>query len=738
VRQAVQVFAHAGEYKTKGNNWKRHCILVLLIFALSTGVIAANPSIIYSTYLGGSSIDGVKAVAVDGSGNVYLAGFAASSNFPGVSGSSFQPSNAGGTDAFVSKFDSAGNILWSTYLGGNGIDIANSLAIDGFGIAHITGSTTSTNFPVLNPYQTANAGGTDAFVAALNATGTALIYSTYLGCPGEDAGNGISSDSAGNAYVTGYTTADSAPFPAKSAFQSTAGGAQDAFVSKFSASGGLVYSTYLGGTTADIGRAITIDSAGNAYVTGHATDAFPIVTATAFKATITGPGDAFISKISPDGSTLLYSTYVGGSNDDDAFGIALDGADNVYITGYTGSADFPTIEVLFTNRVGQLTISTAPDAFVFKLNMNIAGYSGGVYSTYLGGSTDDRAYAIKVDAAGNAYVAGHTTSTDFPLVNPILGVNVGTGMVFVTELGPAGDARLFSTYLGGTTDQQANGIGLDSVRNIYTAGWSNSTDFPVSNAFQGTNGGAQDGFVTKISAPSPQAEIPVITPAAGNYTGSVTITISTGTSEATIRFTMDGTAPVITSTEYVSAFTWSASVTVKAAAFKGGWADSAVSSCVYTILPEILGVTLRSGDDTALYEGWALGTVRGDTECIMDATNCVLVKNEGNVSEDFSVVTTGTKWSFGTPVGIDVCTVMALFNGNSAPGPADFSAADLVTIAPQWSTSSSGSGTFEGARNGSNIRANAGEKLYMYLKTPSSITSATEETITITIGCRKH
>ena len=734
----MQVFAYAGAHKTKGTNRKRHFLLVNLIFALSGMAFAANPSLIFSTYLGGSSLDVVNAVAVDGSGNLYLAGFTASSDFPGVSGSSFQPGNAGGTDAFVSKFDSSGTLLWSTYLGGNGIDIANSIAVDGFGIVHITGSTTSTNFPVLNPYQAANAGGTDVFVAAINSTGTALIYSTYLGCPGEDAGNGIAVDSAGNAFVTGFTTADSAPFPVKSAFQSIAGGAQDAFVSKFSPSGGLVYSTYLGGTTADIGRAIAIDSAGNAYITGHATDAFPIVAATAFKATITGPGDAFISKISPDGATLLYSTYLGGSNDDDAFGIALDGADNVYITGYTGSADFPTTVVLFANRVGQLTISTAPDAFVFKLNMNIPGYLGGVYSTYLGGSADDRAYAIKVDAAGNAYVAGRTTSTDFPLVNPILGTNGGTGMVFVTELGPPGDTKLFSTYLGGTTDQQGNGIGLDSARNIYVAGWTNSTNFPVSNAFQGTNGGAQDGFLAKISAPSPQAETPAITPAAGSYIGSVTITISTGTSGATIRYTTDGTAPLITSTEYTSAFTWTLSATVKAAAFKGGWADSVASSCVYTILPEILGVTIRSQDDTTQYAGWPIGTVRENTECIMDGTNCVLVKNEGNVTEDFSVVAACTKWSFGSPVGIDVCTVMALFNGNSAPGPSDFSAVDLVTIAPKWSTSSSGSGIFEGTRNGSNILYNAGEKLYMYLKTPSAITSATEETITITVGCRKH
>jgi hypothetical protein len=501
--------------------------------------LVIDPSLLYSTYLGGTVEDRVNAMQVDAAGNVFLTGLTVSGGFPGTA-SGYQPAIAAGTDAFVTKISAAGALLWSTYLGGNGIDIANSIAVDGVGIVHITGSTTSTNFPTASPYQAALAGGTDAFVAAINAAGTGLVYSTYIGGAGVDSGNGIAVDAAGNAYVTGGTTSSAFPTTA-GAYQTVAGGASDVFVSKFNPAGGIAYSTFLGGTAADIGRGIAID--GNAYVCGQAADTFPIVPAgSAFKTTITGPYDAFISKLDSTGAILLYSTYVGGSDIDDAFSIALDGANpatlNCYITGYTFSADMPKPGSGFAN-VGQTTIGTAPDAYVFKLNMNGGGGNlDGVYFTYLGGSTDDRATAIKVDAAGNAYVTGHTTSGDFPVVNPILGqgVNIGTGMVFVTELGPTGATKVFSTYLGGVTDQAGNGIGLDSTGNIYVAGWSNSTGFPMAGSapmpLYPANTGSYDGFVTKISAPSPVTQpLPAITsvnPSGGIPAGGTTVVI-TGT-----------------------------------------------------------------------------------------------------------------------------------------------------------------------------------------------------------------
>ena len=803
---------------------KKISVVAAILMVCLANTIFAAPAFVYSTYLGGANEDRVNALAVDGTGNVYLAGLTVSTGFPGVTGGSAQSTIVAGTDAFVTKIDATGLLVWSTYLGGDGIDIANAVTVDGSGIVYITGSTTSATFPTsgeYSAYQSMNAGGTDVFITAISATGAGLIYSTYLGCPGIDEGNGIAVDSEGNAYITGFTTAGATPFPTTTTFQTIAGGAEDAFVTKFSATGGLLYSTYLGGTTSDIGRAIAIDGSGNAYVTGKATAAFPRVMATAFKTTFEGPSDAFLSKVSSDGATLLYSTYVGGSNDEDAFGIALDGTDpstlNVYITGYTGSTDFPD-STGFSPTYGAR--STAPDAFVFKLNMNLSGHAGGVYVTYLGGDIDDRATAIKIDASGNVYIIGNTTSTDFPMTDPLTGqdTKIGSSMAFVAELGASGELPpVFSTYLGGVTDQEGTGIGLDDTGNIYVAGWTSSlTTFPTAGTgsmpLATVSAGNKDGFLTKISAPSPsQVATPVITPAAGTYTGSVTITMTIATSGATIRYTTNGgglvdyTGPVTkTSTSTIAAYavndgmidsatatsvftiqietpvitpaagTYTGSVTITmttatsgatiryttnggglvdytgpvtktststiaAYAVNDGMIDSATATSAFTVVAEILSVTVRDKDDSVHYVSWAIGTSLESTEHIMDDVNCVLVKNDGNIIEDFSVSATGTNWSFGSPVGINICTVMALFNGNTVPVSGDFSVvSDLVSDTPVWATVSAGAGKFEGTESGDNVDFNTGKKIYMYLKTPKFATLSAGETITITIGCRKH
>src|ERR1022692_2585480 len=255
-----------------------------------------------------------------------------------------QPTYGGNGDAFVAKLNPTGSALvYSTYLGGSEWDRGNGIAVDGSGNAYVTGFTASTDFPAMNPIQPVNGGGDDAFVAKLNPTGSALVYSTYLGGSGNDTGSGIAVDNSGNAYVAGYTS--STNFPTMSPLQlAYGGGDSDAFVAKLNPTGSaLVYSTYLGGSGEDQGGGIAVDNLGNAYVTGG-TGSTDFPTMNAAQATYGGDTDAFVAMLNPTGSALVYSTYLGGSSDDDGYGIAEDSAGNAYVTGGTGSTDFPRSE----------------------------------------------------------------------------------------------------------------------------------------------------------------------------------------------------------------------------------------------------------------------------------------------------------------------------------------------------------------------------------------------------------
>ncbi len=410
---------------------------------------------------------------------------------------------AGRVEFAVGQYDASKPLVidpvlaYSTYLGGGNVDQGNGIAVDSAGNAYVAGNTASTNFPTANAVQGTFAGTDDAFVTKLNANGSALLYSTYLGGSNLDQGYGIAVDSAGNAYVTGQTT--STNFPTANAVQGTnAGGDADAFVTKLNANGSaLVYSTYLGGSDFDYGNGIGVDSAGNACVTGFTSSTnFP--TANAVQGTNAGgDGDAFVTKLNATGSARLYSTYLGGSNYDGGHDIAVDSAGNAHVTGFTQSANFPTANAV--QGTPGLNVGILGDAFVTKLN---ASGSALLYSTYLGGSSGDQGNGIAVDSAGNAYVTGATASTDFPTTNAVQGTNAGGDAdAFVTKLNANGSARLYSTYLGGSNFDAGNGIAVDSAGNAYVTGVTDSTDLPPVNAVQGTyGGGTRDAFVTKLNA----------------------------------------------------------------------------------------------------------------------------------------------------------------------------------------------------------------------------------------------
>ena len=306
-------------------------------------------ALVYSTYFGGSSYDFGYDIAVDGSGNAYITGETDSTNFP--TKNPIQESMAGLRDAFVAKIDADGAALvYSTYLGGNSHDYGSGIAVDGSGNAYITGYTFSDDFPTKNPIQESKAGDYDAFVAKIDADGSALVYSTYLGGSGSDHGSSIALDGSGNAYIIGQT--DSTNFPTKNPIQESMAGLRNAFVAKIDADGSaLVYSTYLGGISYDYGNGIAVDGSGNAYIIGYTTsDNFPIKDP--IQESKVGDWDAFVAKIDADGSALVYSTYLGGSSRDFGNGIAVDGSGNAYITGETSSANFPTKDPIQASNAG--------------------------------------------------------------------------------------------------------------------------------------------------------------------------------------------------------------------------------------------------------------------------------------------------------------------------------------------------------------------------------------------------
>ena len=493
--------------------------------------LVIDPILSYSTYLGGSNIDGANAIAVAPDKTAFITGGTYSLDFP--TAHPLQPNHGGPDDffkdAFVTKLSADGStLLYSTYLGGKNEDVGYGIAVDAFGDAYVTGTTESPDFPVPSTVPSFNSlcggdgacGATwnpqgflvrNAFVIKLNPEGSVPLYSGFLGFYENVIGQAITVDANQIAYVTGQVGPNITPtviiippkvppppFPitpnaAQTIFQ---GGATDAFVGKISATGNTIeYLTYLGGSDEEIGYGVGVDSSANAYVTGLTYSGnFPVVNP--LQPTYGGAGDAFFAKVNTNGSgpsSLVYSTFLGGSNLDQGNGVAVDSNGIAYIAGFAGAGTLP-----FTT-IGSFSGGDA-DAFAAKIDATKAGTASLLYFRYFGGSAADAGNGIAVDPSGNAYVTGSTVSADFPTTVAAFQAKYGGGNAdaFATKLDPTGATLLYSSFLGGTNTDIGYGIAVDQTGAAYIAGQTCSLDFPLANPLQAAPGGNCDAFVSKV------------------------------------------------------------------------------------------------------------------------------------------------------------------------------------------------------------------------------------------------
>ena len=454
----------------------------------------------FSTYFGGFGTEVGRSVATDTFGNVYVTGYTSSteSSFPLVN--PYDGTFGGSNDVFVAKFNATGNgLIYSTYIGGSGDDEGYSIKVDVNGNSYISGFTSSSSFPTVNAFNGTYGGGTDAFVLKLNATGNGLDYSTFIGGAGYDEAQSIEIDNFGNSYITGYTLSNGS-FPLKNPYNDVYSGSADIFALKLNSTGnGIDFSTYLGGTDDDRGYGITIDDQFNVYITGYTVSnesSFPLVNA--YDETYGGGfADAFVIKLNTTGNGIFFSTYLGGNDIDEGYRIKVDSSYNVFVTGDTASSNFPVINGYDLSHNG----AGSYDVFVTKLN---ATGTGLIYSTFIGGVNSEHAYGLAIDLDGNAYITGNTQSTEtsFPILHASDGTANGglIGDVFITKLNSTGTGLDYSTFLGGSDNEVAYGLALDSLNNTVVTGYTKSTDFQTVNAFDPTNNLGQDAFVARLSS----------------------------------------------------------------------------------------------------------------------------------------------------------------------------------------------------------------------------------------------
>ncbi|MEO7144445.1 MAG: SBBP repeat-containing protein [Bryobacteraceae bacterium] len=447
-----------------------------------TKTLVIDPVLYYSSFLGGSGTDEGHAVAADGNGNLYLTGV------------TYSTPN-GDADVLIRKISQDGSgFVYSADIGGSGNDIGDGIAVDISGSAYVGGRTRSLDFPVAYAYQRHNFGLDNAFILRLDATGSTLIFSTYLGGSGDDRGFAVALDAQGSVYLAG--TESSVDFPvSQGVFQAQNYGGLDCFVTKFDYLGNPIFSTLVGGGADDQAFGIAVDQYGDSFITGQTgSDDFPQVSPS-FQTGRQGGLDAFVTEITPDGTGLVYSTFAGGSNDDIGNAIAVDPNGNAYVTGTTFSGDFPTTNNSFQPQYA----GGKTDAFVLAYSVNGQGL---MFATYIGSHGTDDGESIALDGYDNVYITGDSNSDQYPVTQDAVQFNRTAGFdAMVSVLDPTGTNLLYSTFLGGSGDDTGLGIALDPNADVYVTGVTSSGDFPVTQGAAQTQagGGNTDAFFALIA-----------------------------------------------------------------------------------------------------------------------------------------------------------------------------------------------------------------------------------------------
>ena len=455
----------------------------------------------YATFLGGSQTDSGWGIAANRDGQAYVAGWTRSGNFPAVNGPGYDTTFGGWEDAFVLKLAADGkSLIYATFVGGSNSDYCWDLAVDATGQAFLTGETLSTNFPAASGpgYDKTPNGGWDAYVVKLNAAGSGIVYATFLGGSHYDYGRAIAVDGLGRAYVAGQTRSSNFPPASSPGYDTGYNGDDDAFVVRLEASGtALSYGTYLGGSGFDAAWGIVFDEAGQAYLTGLTRSTnFPAMSGPGYDTSPNGATDAFVVKLNAEGTSLVWATFLGGDKDDIGYGIAVDGLRQAYVTGETGSGNFPA-----SGGPGYDTSHNGnSDAFAVKLAPNGMSLS---YATFLGGSLTDLGRSIRVDADGSVYISGDSNSGNFPAVNgPGYDTSANGGYdATLVRLDANGANLLYATFLGSSAQDYGYRVAIDGMGNAYVAGVAGAANFPAAGGpgYDTTYNEGSDSYAVKLA-----------------------------------------------------------------------------------------------------------------------------------------------------------------------------------------------------------------------------------------------